>query len=388
MRYFFILGKHPALSIAEIQAVFMREGIPATVSRSSSEAMVVETTARIDEEFFYGLGGSVKFGEVVVASSREALRGRLVHVLKQIRLPSKFIFGFSIYSLEDGVSTGKLRRDLARIGIEIKKELKGLGPVRFVTSREPTLSSVVIQTNHATELVVLQGPETLLIGKTLAVQQFADLSFRDYGRPGRSARSGMLPPKLARMMINLAQCSRDQMLLDPFCGSGTVVTEAMLMGYQQMIGSDIDAAAVRATNENVAWVRAQYPEETAHAKVQTFVLPAQEIATRLTKRSLRAIVTEPTLGPPRTGREPRGVLESRARELVSLYSSALNQFSKILAPRGRVVMVIPTFAAKPKPVRVDLTKIAAQNGLRLTSAFTYERQGQWVTREITVFDKI
>jgi len=52
---------------------------------------------------------------------------------------------------------------------------------------------------------VLMGVEgKLMIGQTEAVQPYKQWSARDFGRPARDPKSGMLPPKLARLMINLS----------------------------------------------------------------------------------------------------------------------------------------------------------------------------------------
>ena len=57
------------------------------------------------------------------------------------------------------------------------------------------------------------------LGQTLVVQPFKVLSKRDFGRPARDDHSGMLPPKLAQIMINLARRNDDistKTILDPF----------------------------------------------------------------------------------------------------------------------------------------------------------------------------
>lgn len=389
MTYIFILGRHPSLSIAEITRALEREGIRAKFRYVSSEAAVIETTAELSRDFFYGLGGSVKFGRAAATCRQDAINKTLLNFFKKERTEAKLSFGISVYPLEEGVQTGRLRRELSRAGIEIKKQLKDIGPVRFVTSRESTLSSVVVETNHVTEALVLLGSETVLIGKTTAVQAFGDLSFRDYGRPGRSAKSGMLPPKLARMMLNLSAAPRDGVVLDPFCGSGTVVTEAMSMGFRNIIGSDFEPAAVSASEQNVSWMREHYPE-TKRAQVKVMQAPAEEISLKIPQGSIHAIVTEPYLGPPRTGREPRAVLEARAAELGTLYARALDQFGRLLIPGGTAVMVIPQFVSGDEPVRIDLTYHIRKLGFSPAMPwlpFLYSRKDQMVQREIWVLKR-
>ena len=96
------------------------------------------------------------------------------------------------------------------------------------------------------ELVVFVRSDTTFdLGRTETVQDFKTYRLRDIGRPRRNAKRGMLPPKLARMMINIASPKHNDTILDPFCGSGTIIHEAFLLGYKNIIGSDISEKAVR-----------------------------------------------------------------------------------------------------------------------------------------------
>ena len=49
---------------------------------------------------------------------------------------------------------------------------------------------------------------------------------------------GSMSPKLARCMVNLSRVKEDQLLLDPFCGTGGILIEAGLIGCK-VVGSDI-----------------------------------------------------------------------------------------------------------------------------------------------------
>lgn len=53
-----------------------------------------------------------------------------------------------------------------------------------------------------------------------------------------------LDPLLARAMINLSEINGSKVLYDPFCGSGSVLMEAALMGFKT-IGSDISQKMLR-----------------------------------------------------------------------------------------------------------------------------------------------
>ena len=62
-----------------------------------------------------------------------------------------------------------------------------------------------------------------------------------------------LDPKLARAMVNLA-CPEGGSLLDPFCGTGGLIVEGILCGFD-CSGSDLAWPMVTVTRENAAWAQ-------------------------------------------------------------------------------------------------------------------------------------
>src|SRR5262249_8047041 len=148
--------------------------------------------------------------------------------------------------------------------------------VRLVPNQTAELSTAQVIHNKLTspngwELVLVRSGQQTIIAQTVSVQNIDSYTVRDRGRPKRDTRVGMLPPKLAQMLINLAvgpaefehiapELSGDVCLqpednaklraaranftvLDPFCGTGVVLQEALLMGYRAY-GSDLEARMV------------------------------------------------------------------------------------------------------------------------------------------------
>ena len=65
-------------------------------------------------------------------------------------------------------------------------------------------------------------------------------------------RPGSLRPSIAAAMAWLSDPQEDDIVLDPFCGAGTILIERAQMGrYRNLIGSDRDPGAIRAARENV-----------------------------------------------------------------------------------------------------------------------------------------
>ncbi len=314
------------------------------------------------------------------------------------------IFGISAYG---NISTS-VRRLLYLQGLELKKLLKEEGRrARYVVSKEKQLSSVVVAKNKLIEegaefVVVDSGQRSadggqIILAKTIAVQPFEEYSTRDFDRPGRSARRGMLPPKLAQMMINIAGGERTLPMLDPFCGSGTVLGEALLLGYMRVIGSDIDTQAVSDSIQYLTWLEERHPE--FRGRWQVLHSDVRMLATTLAAHSVGSIITETYLGPPQSGRETMRDLQKIMREnLVPLYRDAFTVISTLLVPGGRASIALPLFGKGTQTIATPLDELTHKLSLEVESLVPpalslpttsqsgarYERPDQRVAREIVL----
>jgi tRNA G10 N-methylase Trm11 len=252
------------------------------------------------------------------------------------------------------------------------------------------------------EFVITVLKNKILLGTTLAIQEFEAYGERDFDRPGRSAKRGMLPPKLSQMMVNIAHCDRNLPLLDPFCGSGTVLGEALLMGYTQVIGTDVSEQAIIDTKAYLDWIEKAHPEFKGRSRV--FVSDARLLDQTIEPNSIGAIAAEPFLGPPQSGREtPAELKKIMDEQLVSLYRDAIKALSGLLAPGGSAVFSFPVFNRHKAAIFVPLDAVRgslvaaplvpgeySDFNLPMTSSggVLYERPDQFVGREIILLKKI
>lgn len=373
MNYFFILGRIPSLSILEISAVLKRES-SAKILKTDAEAAIISgpKDLRVDN-LVHTLGGVIKGGRLLfqIEKNFDAAAAVIARnlTMRAARTTKRITFGLSAYSVSQKPLKGNVPVLLQRTGITLKKELKNSGvSARFVAPKrgEEALSSVVVEKNHLTasphaEYVFLVGDNSIDIGATSAVQEFEEYSYRDYNRPHRDMKTGLLPPKLARMMVNIAGVQQGATLLDPFCGLGTILQEALLLGFTNVRGSDIEKKNAKATKENIKWLGSVIPTErinpaklkndchSRHALLDDILTKtiikqcdARNLLSCFQNNSIDAIVTEPTLGPALSRQRP-SVSRQEIASLCDLYIASFRAFHNILKNNGRVVIVFPVW---------------------------------------------
>ncbi len=417
---YFILGSHPELSIAEMKAVLGSAYRPMFVSDS---VVVIEPIDWNLGELQDRLAGIVKVGriagELAVWNKSEAT-DLIASLASGAAGKNKISFGLSVYEVGNKKTTRFLERDLDQLGLEVKKRLKETGrPVRYVKGKEPRLSSAIVETNglleSGGEFVLLATTNKILIGQTEAIQNFKAWSDRDYGRPERDAKSGMLPPKLARMMINLGGIDpRGATLLDPFCGSGTVLMEGALMGFDTLIGSDISPKAVADTKTNMTWLVDRF--NLTAPNLSLYVTPAAELPSALplpidpppargsfdseltVEEGVRGggrgvagvdlLITEVFLGNPRAKTLDQAEARRLESELLPMYRDSFTSLATLLKPTSRAVVAFPAYKQKDGSwYRLPLKSLLESLGYKVLDNHLYYREDQLVARDIYVLTR-
>jgi len=206
-----------------------------------------------------------------------------------------------------------------------------------------------------------------------------------------------MPPKLAQMVVNLAGQPVGKTIYDPFCGTGGILTEALLMGYK-VFGSDVDGEVAEQARKNFIWILNQMNGDLKQAK-HIF----QQDAMKLDKVSfpIDAIVTESYLGPVLEKKIPIDRVEMIEREIGPIYELFLEKLLKKITPQTPVVICFPLFYTSREPYRMSKTlakvwelgytasalipqRIAQQYRITTTpqNSIIYHRENQLVGREI------
>jgi tRNA G10 N-methylase Trm11 len=395
MKSFAILGRQPAIGFAELESLFGAN----SVNKLDSSLGVINREINYLEA--RNLGSVIKVGKVsaiISYSNWQSLENTIYEAMSEelaTKKSRKINFGISVYGIS--VKPG----DVTALGIKIKRKLqkKNLAP-RLVQSSNGRLSTAQIINNKldgrsGIEVVVYGFGPKVLIGTTTYEQDISGYTARDQARPKRDAFVGMLPPKLAQTIINLASGKqRDQdkdslTLLDPFCGTGVVLQEALLMGYS-VYGSDISSKMVDYSIENIAWLKQKHPRRTN----QYTRIELGDATTHTWEKEISLVACETYLGSPISMMPNQEKLQKLLEETNVLHKKMLQNLGGQIKPGTRLCLAVPAWRVKNGFASLPTLDLLAKIGynridfkLASQADLIYIRDNQFVGRELVVLEK-
>ncbi len=392
MKYLAILGRNKVLSLAELMSLYNN------VRKVGGGCASFESASSVNID---RLGGCLKLAQEI--------EGPVVKWL--MSLPEgKIVLGVSDYS------KGAASRAVRAEALKLKKILVRHGrSVRVVLGEGAMLSSATVLHNglgrseHKVELIKLDG--TWYVG--CGVQNIDAYARRDQARPARDAKVGMLPPKLAQILLNLCgELPSGARVLDPFCGTGVVLQEALLMGYR-VYGTDIDERMVRYTKRNLEWFingseqmfarsastqpvftdASRSCSQQLRTSSQTLLTSVGDAAKFTWEQPVDAVACEAYLGPPLKTVPTDVELKEIKQEIDSLLYNTLKNLSRQLKSGVPVVMAVPAWL-RPDGLYSGLDLLDEIDSLGYNvkkfasvGRLLYHRDGQVVAREIIVLRK-
>ena len=369
--YLFILGRQPEISLAELKSVF------GNAELILPDVALVKSDSPPD---INRLGGTRKIGRVIYDNDGEP--GKFL-TDKFSNLPAgKITLGISHYGKNMSAKTA------GKTGMFIKKHLDR--SVRILPNSAADISDAATLGNklgtvpNKVELLMAYIGHRLIIAELIGVQDLNAYTLRDRGRPKRDARVGMLPPKLAQIMINLASAKQSSgTLLDPFCGTGVVLQEAALMGYD-IYGTDIDPRMISYTKANLDWLAKQksYALRLTPSKLEIGDATNFKWAT-----PIDLVVSETYLGQPYSTPPPM----EKLRENMNTCNTIIEKFLINIAPQLKsgtpFCLAIPAWFVSGKTHHLSVINNTNKLGFALNSKLIYRRENQIVGRELLVLIK-
>ena len=340
--FFLLSGEHPTLPFSELKAILKVEGHEYWVSEKLSQVLCIQAPPESVEsvasraamtrvccfELFNCDAVETEILQKVRLTSLEGFIGQGESFAVRIR---------RIRAAAPQINRGELER---KLGEQILKKIKD--------------AKVNLTTPKRMFFGVLTENRFIFGLKMAEVSPKAFLERRPQRRP--FFHPAALLAKLARCMVNLAKPKAGELVLDPFCGTGTLLVEAGLIGCR-VLGFDAQRRMVKGSLQNLAYYGVK-PEGMIAAD-----------ARRLPVKEVDCIVTDPPYGRSAT------TLGLSTEQLVRDFLSTAQESVR----KGHRICI-----ASPKSIRIG--EIGRELGFKhVESHLVYVHRG--LTREIAVFER-
>jgi len=362
MESLLILGRQPALGLAELESLYGTAVVQA-VGGVAAKVSVDPCILAFDR-----LGGSTKFCKVLMTidtTKWPEIEKLLIKVSPEHSTampPGKMQLGLSLYGFNETTQR------ITATGLSLKKAIRKTGrSVRLIPNKQAELNSAQVIHNHLTgangwELVFVRDGTQTVIAQTIKVQDISAYTRRDRERPNRDAKVGMLPPKLAQLIINLASgpipeaalqsiCDipatepiprpiLDQTVLDPFCGTGVILQEALLMGYS-VYGSDLEQRMIDYTHANLQWLPNHFPVNTESVRLEK-----ADATDHFWQSPIHLVASEVYLGRAFTARPSEEILRQTMHDCQLIVKKFLKNIAGQIDSGTRLCLAIPAWQTK------------------------------------------
>lgn len=345
MKYLAVLGRQPEISIAELEATDFCTDIER-------------------------LGGTMKLAE--------KLDERPIEHLQKIP-EGKITLGVSDYSEKAS------RKTATTEALKLKKILVRHGrSVRVVENKDATLSTATSLHNGLSgknerkiELIKVNDEWYKVIG----VQDIEAYAKRDQARPARDAFVGMLPPKLAQILINLCgPLKAGATVLDPFCGTGVVLQEAILMGYRAY-GTDISEKMIEYSDRNMKYF-----------DFNNYKVEVGDAVSFKWAEKIDAVACEGYLGKPMSMIPNEMKLKTQKQECKAIIIGFLKNLAGQIKAKTPVVIAVPAWLRENGEysrleILDEIEKLGYNVSNKSREGLLYHREGQIVARDIIILRK-
>jgi tRNA G10 N-methylase Trm11 len=389
----FISGKNWMLSLAELTSYFKAREIGFEVQFFSGEFFTLSFERDFDASAIADLGGTIKIGEVKAKFPTETVKEAFLKKNKQAqqqiieslgssglvdgiaKSSEKVLFGVSVYCTENTLRplSGGIQRF---VGSAVKNELADLGKKSNFMGfgkdrRQAQLSHVEVLkkslVENKAEVLFCIGRTETWAAITVAVHNPFEFQKRDIYKPNQRKIFGM-PPRLARIMVNLSACTSGKVLLDPFCGVGTILQEALLE-KAMVVGMDVNPWCAKAASENLEWLVREYGLEGADFRVLQG--DVDKLVEKIGQEAVDCIVCEPDLGPALRQVPTGPYAEKIIQKLEPLYFGFIEKAYATLKPGGHLVLVTPYIKTRSgQAVTMPIDERLGQLGLKRVHAFS------------------
>lgn len=344
-KYAFLLGRNNELSYCEIVSYLKSMSKKFNVLFMRDEIAILEIDDFDFQAAIKKLAGTIKIAEIIVDDKNLNIENVSIYNGNEKKVP---------YSLEfygENILREKFKDDLKKYFRTEK--LKGILKTIAVHKQAEQKENIL-------DLMVIKTYDTIYLTRTIAFSNPLEFKYRDEKRPYTDP-SIMISIRLARILVNLSQAKPGEVLLDPFCGIGTILQEALIDGMTAY-GVELDENNVKKAQQNIVWIK----NELALEKDAKIVHGDAKTLTRYFGNAcVDAVATEPYLGPLIKELPAMPEAIKTIKELEDLYTKTLRSIHHLLK-KGLVVFIMPKIITmNNKIIELNANKILYESGFEI-----------------------
>jgi tRNA (guanine10-N2)-dimethyltransferase len=340
--FFLLSGEHETLPASELKAILETEGY------AFKQLEKLDQVLRLEAEL-----------DCIEAIKRRAAYTRIcgLELLNCEAETGKIADAFRSISLDKILENGESFAVRVKHVKNYASKIDGMvleGNLGKLVLKEKTDAKVKLKNPEKTFLGILTSEKFIFGLKLAEIMPKPFVERRPRKKP--FFHPSAMSAKLTRCMVNLAMPKAGELLFDPFCGTGSTLIEAALIGCR-VLGLDIKRRMVRGSLKNLAYFNIN----------SEGVVVADARSPPITK--VDCVVTDPPYG--RSATTLRRTTKQIVEEVLVTANSMLDKSQRICI-------------AAPKTLNIG--RMGATLGYRhLDSHYVYVHRS--LTREIAVFEK-
>ncbi|MBS3087405.1 hypothetical protein J4226_02310 [Candidatus Pacearchaeota archaeon] len=356
-KFFFVLGRNPQLSRTEILEFLKARNRTHEEILFDENLLIIQVNA--GERFnIQEFGGTIHLGQINFEGEMEKLKN---HLNQNEIIPSDK-FSYAIHgNLDPQILQDKFKKEHKKASQKHgQKLLEFQGGEK---GKNPKADFHIFL--HEKDGIIYLGTSTQTYDPT-------EVKKRDMQKPIRREALA-ISPRLSKILINLSGAKPHDKLLDPFCGIGSILQEALIKKIN-VHGIDKEKEATTDAEKNLRWLTQEY-------NIQTKYTIINEDSRRAPDLQFNAIATETPLGKLLT-KKPS---DNQAKQLIQNFEAymipILKHLKKIKKPSSKIAITFPVI----RNLHVDTQKITEKAGLKIYMQPILEsRQDQFISRDILV----
>lgn len=366
MKYFFVLGRNPLLSYAEIVSYLKNRQIAFQKIYFKENLLVLEISSDFKINV-NNLGGTVFIGEIKFEGTEQKF--------------SKFLSDWFIDEQKFSYSLVGNYKDKAHEILDLKFKREKAKAIFKGASKK-----IILQNGSYIDLpkadfiyFYLKLENEIFFGRVTQEYSSSEVKFRDMKKPFRREELA-ISPRLAKILINLSGALEGKTMLDPFCGVGVFLQEAVLLNMN-VIGVDIDKTAIEQAKANLVWLQENFSKKFDYSLIRTD-------SKKLDNVKFDCIATEPNLGELVTRKMSDKESQDFIEDFEIFIVPILRNLKKLKKENGKIAIIFP----RTRNVSVNIQNVLRETGLKMCKIEEVEfpireyRSDSRVEREIILLE--